>query len=127
MTTLFTADDLTSWLHKPVTEADATVAERVVWGWLKPILKLDERPDPVPDELFGWAIELGGIAHENPGGFTTNTSGPFSVQFDAARRTAILEEVAQSVGAGKPTGSFPPPQRFPDPALPDLPDRFGCW
>lgn len=114
---LFTAGDLTEYLGKSVSEGQAVMAERVVWGWIKPILKMQDRPDPVADELFSWAIELGAIAHENPTGRSAQTNGPFSVQY-SARRTEILAEIAESTLTTKgllPRGSFPCPERYPDP------------
>lgn len=116
--TLFDNNDLTEWLGKPVTEQRAAAVERVVWGWLKPILGLADRPDPVSDEVFSWAIELGGIAHENPKGLSRRELGPYTEQFSTERRKEILDEVRESPSAGgastKPTGSFPEPLEYPD-------------
>lgn len=121
---LFTADDLTGLLRKPVTDTSAVLVERVVWGWLRPILDVDARPTPVPDELFAWAVELGGIAYENPIGLSGKGIGPFTEQYSGLRdrRETILEDVrawAAEQGGTSPTaprGSFPPAQCYPDPA-----------
>ena len=116
--TLFDENDLTEWLGKPVTQLRAASVERVVWGWLKPILDLEERPDPAPAEVFAWAIELGGIAHENPKGLTQRELGPYSEHFSAERRKEILDEARDAqpdAGASmKPTGCFPEPLDYPD-------------
>lgn len=116
--TLFDENDLTEWLGKQVTGQRAASVERVVWGWLKPILGLAERPDPVPDEMFSWAVELGGIAHENPKGLSSRDLGPYSEQFSTERRKEILDDVRNSLPSGgaslKPTGSFPEPLDYPD-------------
>ncbi|HSV41491.1 MAG TPA: hypothetical protein VLI04_22195 [Nocardioidaceae bacterium] len=122
--TLFTEDDLGELIGKPVTESRGAMVERVVWGWLKPILDLEDRPDPVPDELFSWAVELGGIAHENPIGLSGKATGPFSEQFSGLRdrRETILKDVRQWAAAqgddtaAAPGGSFPEAPCYPDPA-----------
>jgi len=117
---LFTVADLGDWLHKPVTEPATVMAERVVWGWLRPILEATERPAEQSAELFSWAIELGGIAHENPAGLSSKQIGPFQEQYSAERREEILAEVATggqpAASALAPRGRFPKARRYPDPA-----------
>lgn len=121
---LFTSTELSDWLGKPVTAARTTVAERVVWGWLKPVLGTATRPEPVPEELFAWAVELGAIAHENPTGLSGRGIGPFSEQFSGLRdrRENILNDVRQWAAeqgtalSGQPIGEFPEPYAYPDPA-----------
>ena len=118
---LFQPGDLASFLHKEVNLAEADVAERVVWGWLRPVLGLTDRPSPVPDEVFSWAVELGAIAHENPMGLSVKQIGPFRYDYSEERRTEILAEVsgyAASVGGvsmAAPQGSFPLAVAWPDP------------
>lgn len=116
--TLFDENDMTEWLGKPVTQQRAASVERVVWGWLKPILGSAERPDPVPAEVYSWAIELGGIAHENPKGLARRELGPYTEQFSTERREEILDEARNSPSTGggslKPTGCFPEPLDYPD-------------
>ena len=119
---LFTADELTHWLGElvgdVVVETDhAVMLERVVWGWLKPVLKLAERPDPLPDEVFAWAIELAAIAHQNPAGLNSAQLGDRQQNFSAERRTAILAEAAATGSpAPKPRGRFGKAKPYPDPA-----------
>lgn len=122
-TALFDTDKLTQWLGFVVTEERAVVVEQVVWGWLRPILAADARPDPVPPELFSWALELGAIAHENPAGLSSKQFGDVAEAYSAERRDEILEAVAESaLGSGgatsrlSPRGSFPPARCYPDPA-----------
>lgn len=124
MATLFTAAQLTELLGKPVTTGRAEVVERVVWGWLKPVLGWDERPadDAVPDELFGWAVRLAAIIAENPAALEGKTVGPFSEQY-AKNVKDILDEVRNSTlptGTaainGRPMGEFPEALCYPDPA-----------
>lgn len=121
--TLFTNDELTELIGKPVTEARAAMVERVVWGWLKPVLGWTEQPTEIPDELFAWALQLGAIACENPTGLDAKTVGPFKEEYSEERRLAILDEVTRSTlptgpgaAAHQPTGCFPEPACYPDPA-----------
>jgi hypothetical protein len=118
---LFNAADLSGWLHQTVTDAAATSAEAVVWGWLSPVLKVDTRPDPVPDYVWAAAVELGGIAYSNPKGLSRNDLGPIRQYFSLERRNEILDEVYRgglppSVQAA-PRGNFPCAQRYPDPVI----------
>lgn len=119
---LFTAADLTDFAQYPVSESAATIAERVAWGWLKDATRLTTRPAPVPEEMFSWAIELGLIAHENPGGLSDDTLGDATQRWDRARRAEILARAAAwASGAGadgtpKPRGAFPKALPWPDPA-----------
>lgn len=124
-TPLFTADDLNGLLGVDVTDARATSVERVIWGWIKPLLGVDDRPYPLDDTLFAWAIELGAIVLENPTGKIQKSTGPWTSVYAGrsgsatARREEILHEIASSsLGAGglRPRGNFPPAHRYPDPS-----------
>lgn len=126
-TPLFTGVDLTTWLQRPVSDEAGIMVERVVWGWLRPLLNVDERPDPPSDELFSWAIELGGIAFANPEGLASYSLEAESSSYSSERRDEILREVANGgvtpVGASlPPKSSFPPAQEYPDPAR-----RYGAF
>lgn len=117
---LFSADELKALLGAPTIDPDrAELAERMAWGWLKPVLGLSDRPDPVPDDVFSWAIELGAIAHENPSGLESKQLGPGSQQFSAERRREIIEQAGSGgapIGAPPvPRGSFPDALSYPDP------------
>jgi len=116
---LFDVLQLTNFLGHPVSNGAAEVAERVVWGWLKPVLGLAERPDPAPPEVFSWALELGGIAHENPAGRSYYELGDERSGFSAERRAEILTEAGTWAGGttSGPLGSFPDPPvlAWPDP------------
>lgn len=115
---LFTAGELGDWLGIMVSDARATVAERVVWGWLQPVLGAEDRPDEISDQLFSWAIELGAIAHENPAGLSSQQLGTSQRGFSSERRTEILADVAGEGSSGglRPRGSFPAACAYPDPA-----------
>lgn len=116
---LFQADDLGDWMGRTVTDSKAVAVEKVVWGWLKPVLGLSERPSPVPDEVYSWAIELGAIAHENPAGMSSRQLGTAMQAFSSERRNAILEEAAggTATSTATPRGSFPAAGCYPDPAF----------
>lgn len=117
---IFSSNELGEWLGRDVTETKARSIERVVWGWLKGPLGLAARPDPVPDEVFSWAIELGAIAHENPAGLSSRQLGSSQRAFSLERRNEILEMarggVPGTVTVPSPSGSFPTALDYPDPA-----------
>jgi hypothetical protein len=121
---LFASRDLSDYVQYTVEAAAAVIAERVAWGWLAPVLGLTERPDPVPAEVFSWAIELGAIAHETPNGSVTgSTKGAVSDTYGAPRRQQILAEAAawsaaQGATSSGPQGAFPAACWWPDPAVP---------
>ena len=120
---LFDGEELSAHLQYEVSDAAAASAERVVWGWLKGPLGLTERPNPVPDEVFSWAIELGAIAHENPAGLSEQTTGDETNRWALARRAEILDDARSSSAATSttgPRGNFPRAHSWPDPAR-------GCW
>lgn len=120
-TPLFTATDLGAWLRQSITEEAAVVVEKVVWGWLRPLLKVEERPATPSDELVAWAIELGAIAYTNPEGLAEYRLEEEWSDYSSERRDEILAlagsggtAVAGSVAT--PTGRFPAARRYPDPA-----------
>ncbi|HET6154356.1 MAG TPA: hypothetical protein VFE15_15535 [Marmoricola sp.] len=122
-TTLFDETDLIKWLHRPVTPDEAGIAEEVVWGWLRPLIKLADRPEEPSPELRSWAIELGGIAHVNPECLARYELENELSFYSAERRNEILDMAATggTIAPGAPAvplGSFPPAQRYPDPARP---------
>lgn len=122
-TPLFAAGDLADWLHQPVSGEAAVATERVVWGWLRPLLKLDERPANPSDELISWATELGGIAYVNPEGLASYALESEKSDYSSERRDEILRTAAgggvTAPGAAvSPRGSFPSAYCYPDPATP---------
>lgn len=123
--TLFTSTDLGQYLGVDVTVERADVVESVVWGWLGPTLGLAERPFPVPENVKGWALELGAIAFTNPAGLRSHEAGPASQTFATERRAEILAIAARSAGAAglplSPLGSFPDPEPYPS----SWPMRWG--
>lgn len=118
---LFTDRELSAYLHYEVSVEDADIAERVVRGWLRSATGRDDWGDPVPDEVFSWAVELAAIAHENPNGaLISTTTGATTDQFGSARRQEILNEAASSrtggSGRAAPQGCFPAAAPWPDAA-----------
>lgn len=119
---LFTAAELGNLLGTagPVDAGRHAVIEQVVWGWLVPVLGVSVRPDPVPAELFSWAVELGAIAHENPAGYSARQLGPEQKSFSSERRDEILAAVAApgtvTSPSLRPRGKFPSSCPYPDPA-----------
>lgn len=112
MADLFDLVDLPSWLQVPQVDTEtATRVRRVVNGWLQDATGLSVWPDPVPDRLWAWAVELAGIAYRNPGGDVVQTTGAVSTQFgDRVRRTEILVAARRAYNTAlQPVGSFPEP------------------
>lgn len=127
-TVLFTANDLSSWLRQPVTDDSAALIEKVVWGWLRPLINLTERPDSPSDELAAWAVELGAIAYANPEGLASYQLESEKSAYGSERRDEILRMAAgggtTAPGAAPAArGSFPDAVRYPDPAG----IGFGTW
>lgn len=129
--TLFNGRDLTDHLglSREIKPAVAALREKVVWGWLKGPLKLTARPVPVPEQIFAWALELGGILHQNPAAFSGRQLGDDNTSFSLARRAEILQEAAgypdgDSDGIPSPRGRFPAARPYPDPACPPLGGRY---
>ncbi|WP_372733607.1 hypothetical protein [Nocardioides sp.] len=120
---LFSASDLGDLLDEEVSEARAMLVESVVWGWLKPVLKLDRRPnmdDPANAQIFSWALELGVVYAENPRGLSVYQLGEERTQYSVERRDAILKDAAET-GSGSTGGALAPQGCFP--ALEPWPDQ----
>lgn len=111
---LVTHDDLETFLQQgPLDAAATSVARRVAAGWLQAATKLATWPDPLPDDLWSWALELAGLAYVNPEGLATDTTGGTTSTWERGRRSAILAEARQAYGAAAtgraPLFSFPDP------------------
>lgn len=118
---IFAPKDLGDWLQYPVVQDSALLAEQVTAGWLKDALGVTELPAaPKGSSLFSWALELGGIAYENPLALMSGSLGDEASTYDRTRRDRILAAVAASAARGAggsgPRGCFPPPAVYPDPA-----------
>lgn len=106
---LFDLTDLPSWLQVPSVDTEtATRVRRYANGWLMSATRLTAWPNPIPDDLFAWGIELAGIAFRNPTGYTSESIDDYSRGDDAARRKEILDAARLSYsGASAPSYSFP--------------------
>lgn len=114
MADLFDLGDLPSWLQVPgVDTGTATRVRRYVNGWLQDATGLAAWPDPIPDRLWAWAIELAGIVHDNPTAKWSQTIDDFVSVEDRgaqARRNQILTAARAAYNtAGQPQYSFPEP------------------
>jgi hypothetical protein len=107
---LFDLEDLPSYLQIPEVDTEtATRLRRYAGGWLMSATGLTEWPDPVPDALWAWGIELAAIAYYNPTGLSSEQLDDHRVQYSAERRAEILAAARSSSysGAGAPSYSFP--------------------
>lgn len=127
MADLFDLGDLPSWLQVPEVDTEtATRVRRYVNGWLQDATGLSEWPNPVPDRLWAWAVELAGIVHENPTAKWSQTIDDYVSVEDRgaqARRNQILAaaRVAYNTTAG-PQYSFPDPDWQWSSVVTTLPD-----
>ncbi|WP_327029713.1 hypothetical protein OG989_04105 [Micromonospora sp. NBC_01740] len=112
MADLFTQPDLEAYLRQGTldTESFARV-QRVVSGWLRSATTLTEWPDPIPDDLFGWGLELAAIAYSNPEGLASEAVGATSATWERGRRAEILRAAREAYPAVTrgPLFSFPEP------------------
>jgi hypothetical protein len=119
---LFSAQDLTSWLRQPVSDDAADVVERVVWGWLKPLLTsqgITERPATRATSSrrgrSSWGDRL-----RQPRGARLLLLESESSKYSSERRDQLLRDVAgggtTAPGAAlSPVGTFPGGTPLPGP------------
>jgi hypothetical protein len=108
---LFDLVDLPSWLQVPEVDTEtATRVRRYASGWLQHATGLTSWPNPVPDPLWAWAIELAAIAFRNPTSTWSETIDDYTVQSDRYRRKEILAaaRTTYNTSAG-PQYAFPEP------------------
>jgi hypothetical protein len=106
---IFELNDLPSWLQVPTVDTEtATRVRRYANGWLMSATGLSSWPDPIPDDLWAWAIELAGIAYRNPTALSQETTGSYSFSQDRAAKEAILAAAKNKYGAASsPQYNFP--------------------
>lgn len=110
---LVTAGQLRTYLRCEVDEPGAELAIRVASGWLASAVP-GHWPDPVPEDLWAWALELASIAYTNPEGLSTRTVDSVTDAWTTTRRAEILAAAARRYGAaGGPLFAFPAPQPWP--------------
>lgn len=145
---LFTREDLEHYLQLQAQPADGSpetgsppgvadvtyrVIHKLVAGWLRDAAELSptavwpwdltDSSGPVPGEVFGWAVELAAIVHENPSAADRDRTDRAEIEWDGrarveevlarvrrwARRNNIGEEDQDA--PPRPRGSFPPSTR----------------
>jgi hypothetical protein len=111
---LVTTEELRVYMRRPsvVTES-AQMAVRVAEGWLASATRLATWPDPVPEDLFAWAIELASLAYSNPEGLNAQAIGDHTANYAVARKAEILAAAARNYGTTRPLYRFPPPRAWP--------------
>lgn len=127
---IFEPAQLRTWLRydeaEVFDEATAALVEQVVTGWL--LAEIGTLPDPAPTQghpLFGWALELGGIAYENPTAMTDDQAGETRSAW-ADRRLQILAAARRWAEANGTTGTARPLPRGSFPRAKPWPDAWGC-
>lgn len=112
MADIFDLGDLPSWLQVPEVDTQTAIrVRRYANGWLQDATGLDTWPDPVPDRLWAWAIELAAIAMRNPDAAKSERTDDHQVEWDLARRAEILQAAreAYKTRSTEPQFSFPEP------------------
>lgn len=113
MPDLFDLEDLPSILQVPEVDTETAIrVRRSASGWLQDATGLTEWPDPVPDRLWTWALELAAIAFRNPDSVAAESVDDFQVTYarDQRRRAEILAAARAAYGtATRPQFSFPEP------------------
>ena len=128
--TIFTPAQLRTWLRydedEVFDEDTATLVEQVVTGWLT--AEIGALPESAPTQghpLFGWALELGGIAYENPTAMTSDAAGETNSSW-ADRRLQILAAARRWAETNGTTGSTTPLPRGSFPKARAWPEAWGC-
>ena len=112
MADLFDLLDLPSWLQVPAVNSETAIrVRRYASGWLQNATQLTVwPPDPVPDDIWAWAIELAAIAFRNPSGAASESIDDYNVSHDRERRNEILAAARTAYSGGSmPLYSFPLP------------------
>lgn len=111
---LVSRTQLQTYLQRTLDVAAAELAIRVGQGWLRSAVPGTTWPDPVPEDLWAWALELAGIAYSNPESLQTRTVDAVTDVWSAARRAEILAAAASAYGRRRqPVYSFPPAAPWP--------------
>ncbi len=107
--------DVASFLQQDVSQVRTEWADtsiRIATGWLRGRCYFEQwPPDPVPENLWAWLVELAALVYDNPTLVNSTTVGGQTVAYGAValRRKEILAE-AEGVYprlAGRPMGEFP--------------------
>lgn len=119
MAGLFQIIELASLLQRDVQAGGAYAAEEVAATWLRSATGLPDFPDPLPDDLHGWGLELAALVYNS----FTPTGGVVS-PVDATAKDKILSAAGRAygpggAGSGGPQGCFPDSLSYPDLAIVD--------
>jgi hypothetical protein len=128
-----TRRDLRSFLPQydlPDEQVDMVIL--LVRAWLLEDTELEVLPDPLPEVLWAGALELAALLASNPESLAQKTVGPTSRSWPMApQRDAIRARIRQRYRRARlsPTGAYPLPGTYPDPARPNPLDYQppGTW
>ncbi len=113
-----TRKDLRSFLPQyDLPDAQVDTIIYLVRSWLLEAADLVELPAPLPEVMWGAALELAALTADNPTRYGQKTIGPTSRSWPMTDpRREILERVRQRYTASRlaPMGAFPAPPAYPD-------------
>lgn len=127
-----TREDLRAFLPQyDLPDGQTDMVIMLVRSWLLDATNLDVLPDPLPEVLWGAAVELASLLASNPESLAQKTVGPTSRAWPmASRRDAILQRVTRRYRAAQlaPTGAYGDSYPYPEPVayrttVPDV----GGW
>lgn len=117
---------LASYLQHSTRPDSEELAIRIAEGWLASVTtQLPVWPQPPPEDLWSWALELAALAYSNPTSMTSRTTDEDTRTWSAERRIEILAAAADRYGDGRgsasttggPQGDFPIALDWPDPPV----------
>lgn len=94
----------------------AEIAVQLADGWLESVTPFVLAwPSPRRNDLWAWALELAGMAYDNPEGMSLHTTGGTTSGWMQGRRQEILAAAKRKYPLGGPQYQFPdPPSPLPD-------------
>ena len=120
MSHLVQPGELAVYLQHSVRIDTESMAIRVAEGWLRSVTTtLDDWPQPAPEDLWAWALELASIAYNNPQGLISRTTDEDTRAWALERKQQILDAAERKYGGARASGAgtFPAaPAGWPDPA-----------
>jgi hypothetical protein len=116
---LVNPSDLAVYLQHSVKTDAAQVAIRVAEGWLRSAATslTTWPPNPVPEDVWAWCLELAALAYGNPQSLITRTTDEETRNWALERRREILEAASVRYSASKiplGVGNFPAAPAWPD-------------
>jgi hypothetical protein len=112
---LITPQDVANYLQQDASMVRTEWADsaiRIATGWLRGRCHFEQwPPDPVPEDVWAWLVELAALVYDNPTLVSSTTVGGQTVAYGAValRRKQILDEAEGAYPrlAGRPVGEFP--------------------